>query len=63
MCENHYPKLSSVETNYTRLAENTIETLLNRMDKPVNHQGIVSLVPVSLKVRQSSTRVTSEELA
>jgi len=63
MCENHYPKLSSVETNYTRLAENTIDTLLSRIEKPVNHQGIVSLVPVSLKVRQSSIRVASKAIA
>lgn len=63
MCENHYPRISSVETDYTRLAENTIDNLLARLKKPVEHQGIVSLVPVSLKIRQSSTRVANKELA
>lgn len=61
MCENHYPKISSVETNYTRLAENTLNNLIARMSKPVTHQGIVSLVPVSLKVRQSSVPVQEKE--
>ncbi|SMO42597.1 LacI family DNA-binding transcriptional regulator [Gracilimonas mengyeensis] len=63
MCENHYPRLTSVETNYTRLAENTIDNLLSRLKKPIEHQGIVSMVPVSLKVRQSSTLVKDKELA
>jgi DNA-binding LacI/PurR family transcriptional regulator len=61
MCESHFPRLSSVETDYARLGENTIDNLLARIQKPIKHQGIVSLVPVSLKVRQSSIPVTSEE--
>ncbi|MEX0719100.1 MAG: LacI family DNA-binding transcriptional regulator [Balneolaceae bacterium] len=56
MCEYHYPKITSVDTNYVRLAENTIDNLLSRLKKPIGHQGIVSLVPVSLKIRQSSIR-------
>ncbi|MEX2605360.1 MAG: LacI family DNA-binding transcriptional regulator [Gracilimonas sp.] len=63
ICENHYPKISSVETNYTRLAENTIDNLLSRLKKSNEHQGIVSLVPVSLKVRESSIRLPKEEMA
>lgn len=54
ICEYHYPKITSVDTDYSRLAENTIDNLLTRLKKPIGHQGIVSLVPVSLKIRQSS---------
>ncbi len=54
ICENHYPKITSVHTDYTRLALNTIENLMSRIGKPDEHQGIVSLVPVTLKVRESS---------
>lgn len=63
MCENHYPRISSIVTDYTRLAENTIDSLLSRLKKPVEHQGIVSMVPVSIKIRQSSLRVSEKELA
>lgn len=54
ICNNHYPKITSVNTDYTRLAENTIDNLLSRLGKPDEHQGIVSMVPVTLKVRESS---------
>lgn len=54
ICENHYPKITSVDTDYARLGENTIENLLSRLNKPDEHQGIVSMVPVSLKIRESS---------
>lgn len=63
MCKTHYPQLSSVDTNYTRLAENTIDNLLARLKKPVKHQGIVSLVPVSLEIRKSSVRESTKEMA
>lgn len=61
MCESHYPRMSSVDTNYTRLAENTIDNLLGRLKKPIDHQGIVSLVPVSLKIRQTSIKIKQGE--
>lgn len=54
-CEYHYPKITSVNTDYKLLAENTLENLINRLQgQGDRHQGIVSLVPVSLIVRQSS---------
>lgn len=62
ICKNHYPKITSVKTNYTRLAENTIENILSRLGKPNEHQGIVSLVPVSLEVRQSSLKASSVDV-
>lgn len=54
LCEYHYPTLTSVHTNYTNLALNTLDNLLSRLGKPTNHQGIVSLVPVTLNIRKSS---------
>ena len=56
ICETHFPKITSVDTDYSRLGENAIETLLARIESPITHQGIVSLVPVSLKVRKSSLK-------
>lgn len=54
LCDYHFPKLTSVDTNYTMLATNALEYLSLRMDRPAAHQGIVSLVPTSLIVRQST---------
>lgn len=54
ICEYHYPKITSVNTDYTLLAENTIDNVMARIGKDDKHQGIVSLVPVSLEVRASS---------
>lgn len=54
LCENHYPRLTSVKTDYHLLAKNTLDNLTARIGRPDYHQGIVSLVPVSLEIRQSS---------
>lgn len=54
MCETHYPSLTSVDTNYTQLAEITLEKLMERFDSQTPHRGLVSLVPVKLAVRNSS---------
>jgi DNA-binding LacI/PurR family transcriptional regulator len=54
MCEYHYPSITSVNTNYTKLAEITLNELLSRLYNPVIHQGLVSLVPVDLKIRHST---------
>lgn len=54
-CEYHYPKITSVSTDYKLLAENTLDNLINRLKgQNDKHQGIVTLVPVTLKVRESS---------
>jgi DNA-binding LacI/PurR family transcriptional regulator len=57
-CQNHYPGLTSVNTDFEVLARNTFEKLLSRLEKPQEHQGIVTLVPVSLETRQSSIAKT-----
>jgi DNA-binding LacI/PurR family transcriptional regulator len=54
MCEYHFPSLTSVNTDYTKLAEITLKELLGRLFNPVAHQGLVSLVPVDLETRHSS---------
>ena len=54
ICETHHPRITSVNTDYCRLGENTIDSLLTRIETPTVHQGIVSLVPVSLVIRGSS---------
>lgn len=54
-CDYHYPKITSVNTDYKLLAENTLDNLLARLrGESDKHQGIVSLVPVTLEIRQSS---------
>lgn len=60
LCDYHFPRLTSVDTNYTLLASNTLDILLSRIGKPVQHQGIVSLVPVSIRLRQSSLTIDPE---
>ena len=54
ICETHYPTLSSVDTDYTSLADNALSNLLMRIQSPIKHQGLVSLVPVKVKERDSS---------
>jgi len=54
-CKYHYPKITSVNTDYKLLAENTLDNLISRLQgESDKHQGIVSLVPVTLEIRQSS---------
>jgi len=62
ICEYHYPKITSVKTNYTLLAENTLDNLMSRLGSPDKHQGIVSLVPVSLEVRDSSLFIADKKV-
>jgi DNA-binding LacI/PurR family transcriptional regulator len=54
MCEYHFPNISSVNTNYTKLAEVTLNRLTERLFNTEPHQGLVSLVPVNLVVRHST---------
>lgn len=54
ICQTHYPTISSVNTDYSKLGENAIDSVISRIKQPIEHQGIVSLVPVSLIERGSS---------
>lgn len=53
-CNYHFPTLTSVNTDYTSLANATISRLRERLIDPETKQGMVSMVPVGLAIRQSS---------
>lgn len=56
-CKYHYPQITSVNTDYRLLAENTLNNLISRLEREDDkHQGIVSLVPVTLEIRHSSLK-------
>lgn len=64
ICECHYPKITSVNTDYKLLAENTLDNLISRLKGDEDkHQGIVSLVPVSLEIRDSSLSRSSDPVS
>jgi len=56
VCSYHNPTITSVHTDYETLAKNILEMLVERLqsEKPTPHTGFTKLVPVSLKIRESS---------
>ena len=56
ICAHHYPSISSVHTDYTQMGATAISVIEQKLSNgaPNAHQGIVSMVPVSLSVRESS---------
>ncbi len=54
MSEYNFPNISSVKTDFEALGENAIAALLDRLNRPRPSQGMTSLLPVSLEVRESS---------
>jgi DNA-binding LacI/PurR family transcriptional regulator len=54
LCKAHFPNLTSVHTDYTKLASKAIDQVLAHYNDPKPQDGIVSMIPVSLKVRDSS---------
>lgn len=54
ICERHRPAISSVHTDYQRLGEITMNKLKELLSSPKQERGLLSLVPVTLKVRESS---------
>lgn len=54
ICERHRPKISSVHTNYKKLGSVTMEAMREIISNPKQQKGVLSLVPVELKVRESS---------
>jgi DNA-binding LacI/PurR family transcriptional regulator len=54
ICERHRPSISSIHTNYQRLGEITMSKLKELLASPKQEQGLLSLVPVRLNVRESS---------
>ena len=63
ICKYHSPTITSVRTPFDKLGKKAIEYLINRLnDKSKNvHTGYVSMLPVSLNVRESS--LSAEEYA
>ena len=56
-CESHHPNITSVDTNYNKLGRTAIEQMMSLFKNPQTPDGIVSMIPVGLKVRGSSLRV------
>jgi len=59
ICEYHSPSITSVNTPFNMLGDKAIKYLLERLkNNSVNeHEGYISMVPVSLKVRESSLNI------
>ncbi|MDX1638183.1 MAG: LacI family DNA-binding transcriptional regulator [Balneolaceae bacterium] len=54
ICRHHRPAISSVHTNYKQLGIVTMDNLRERLASNGNEDGVLSLVPVKLIVRESS---------
>lgn len=54
ICTYHFPSISSVHTDYERLAKSAINLLKEKIEKPGAHQGLINIVPVTLSIRESS---------
>lgn len=54
ICVRHRPTISSVHTNYEKLGIVTMEKMKELLTNPEQQHGVLSLVPVSLQVRESS---------
>lgn len=54
ICERHRPSISSIHTDYQKLGEVTMEKLKELLSNPKQEKGVLSLVPVTLKKRESS---------
>jgi len=59
-CDLYTPTISSVHTSYELLGRKVIEVITEKLsqDSPAHQTGYMSLVPVSLTVRESSTELT-----
>lgn len=54
LCTRHRPTITSVHTNYEILGSVSIQKMKEMLANPDQPTGLLSLVPVKLKVRQSS---------
>lgn len=54
ICNRHRPQITSIHTDYEKLGMVTMEKLKEIIANPALQQGVLSLVPVSLEVRDSS---------
>lgn len=54
ICSIVHPTLTSVSTDFEKMAFSVSEQLINRLDNHITHQGFMNLIPIELKVRESS---------
>lgn len=54
ICERHRPTISSVHTDYELLGKVSIQKMKEMLANPDHPKAILSLVPVELKIRESS---------
>lgn len=54
ICRRHRPTISSVHTDYEKLGLVTVEKMKELLDNPDQQEGVLSLVPVHLNIRESS---------
>lgn len=54
ICQRHRPTISSIHTDYEKLGLVTVEKMKELLDNPDQQEGVLSLVPVHLNVRESS---------
>jgi len=54
ICTYHYPTISSVHTDYKKLAISALDLLEEKFKDPSTHQGQLRIVPVTLSERNSS---------
>lgn len=54
ICTRHRPTISSIHTDYEKLGLVTMEKMKEIFTNPDQQEGVLSLVPVTLKARESS---------
>lgn len=54
MSRYNYPTLTTIQTDFTLLAETAIGHIMGELAKPTKHVGYTNLIPVKLITRQSS---------
>ncbi len=55
VCNQHFPSISSVNTDYAQLGQNALNMINEKIRGDATaHQGLVRVVPVSLSMRESS---------
>lgn len=54
MCEHSKPAISSIRTDFERLATATLRIIKNQIEHKAPQQGIMSLIPVSISQREST---------
>jgi len=54
MAKFNHPKLSTINADFSQMAENSVTHILEELAKPSKHMGYTSLIPVKLNIRESS---------